>query len=165
MRALLIALCALPLGAARAEGLTSIDHKFLNDATQDSLAEVKLGQLAIDRGMSNQVRTLGRRLVDDHTRMGEDLARAADRLDVKLPTTLTSAQQKEFDRLSRLPRDQFDRAFLQAAVRDHDKAIHLFQREARDGNVRELRRIADQTLPTLRQHRDLALGGERRGVG
>lgn len=157
-------LMAAPL-AARADSVTSSDRQFLIKATQDGLAEIKVGQLAIDRGMSNQVRELGRRLVDDHTRANQDLARIADRLGVRLPTTPTRAQQAECDRLSRMSPDQFDRAFLRAEARDHDKAIKLFEHQARTSGDRQIRQFAERTLPTLRMHRDLALGTPSRKTG
>src|SRR5262245_28309916 len=122
-------LMAAPL-AARADAVSSGDRQFLIKAAQDGLAEVKVGQLAVDRGMSNQVRELGRRMVEDHARANQDLARIADRLGVELPTTPTVTKQAQYDHLKRLPRDQFDRAFLRLEARDHDQAISMFERQA-----------------------------------
>jgi putative membrane protein len=46
----------------------------------------------------------------------------------------------------------FDKAFIDAAVKDHQKAIELFQNEADRGTDTQLKAFAKKTLPTLREH-------------
>lgn len=53
--------------------------------------------------------------------------------------------------MSQAGRD-FDKGFIDAAVKDHQKAIELFQKEADGGSDAQLKAFAKKTLPTLRDH-------------
>src|SRR6185312_9909376 len=59
-------------------------------------------------------------------------------------------------RLEGLKGEQFDRAYLQQLVKDHEKAVALFQREADRGKNAELKQFANDTLPTLKDHLQMA---------
>jgi putative membrane protein len=48
---------------------------------------------------------------------------------------------------------QFDRAFMQDQIKNHQEAIQLFQAEAQTGQDPRLRKYASDTLPML--YRDL----------
>jgi putative membrane protein len=41
-------------------------------------------------------------------------------------------------------------------VRDHEKAIRLFESEAKHGQNRDLREFASKMIPTLREHLKIA---------
>ena len=45
---------------------------------------------------------------------------------------------------------------MDTMVQDHQKAIDLFQQEAKSGKDADLKGFAKATLPTLQQHLDLA---------
>ena len=51
---------------------------------------------------------------------------------------------------------KFDQEYMRAMVKDHDKAVALFQREAQEGQSEPLRKLAAETLPTLQEHLQMA---------
>ena len=60
--------------------------------------------------------------------------------------------QAVLTKLERLDGAAFDRAYVDDQIRDHEKTIALFEREAKSGKDAELKAFAEKTLPTLKEH-------------
>jgi putative membrane protein len=151
-------------GAGRQGGtLGTADRRFLTAAAMSGMAEVELGQLAVQRGASDAVKQFGQRMVDDHTRANQELIGLASGAGVTLPTALDAKHRALVDRMSRLSGAAFDRAYKSQMVKDHTSAVALFQREAGRGAHADLKAFATRTLPTLQEHlgmaREMATGG------
>jgi len=136
--------------------LSKSDHDFLIKAAQGGMAEVEFGKLAASKATDEQVKEMGRKLVDDHTKANDRLMSIAQSKGVTLPTGLSKADQKELDKLSRVSGKDFDKAFLNQVKKDHEKDISLFKKEAKDGKDPDLRAFASQTLPALESHLTMA---------
>ncbi len=106
------------------------DKIFLRKAAQGGMAEVKLGQLAAQKGSSEDVRAFGQKMVDDHTKLNNDMAPIADSMGVRLPKDLSKEDQAEYDKLSGLSGDEFDMEYLSFMVKDHHKDQREFRQEA-----------------------------------
>ena len=63
----------------------SPDAKFLTDAVRGDVAEVKMGELAQERGTSEAVREFGKMLVEDHSSAMKKTAELAKDLNVIPP--------------------------------------------------------------------------------
>ena len=135
---------------------SSADEAFARKAAQGGMAEVKLGQLAEERGSNPAVKNFGRRMVQDHSKANEQLKSATSKESIPLPNELDKSDQATFDRLSKLSGDAFDRAYARDMVRDHSKDVAEFQREAKKGRDESIKNFAAQTLPTLQNHLDQA---------
>jgi uncharacterized protein (DUF305 family) len=70
------------------------------------------------------------------------------------PTEPNSKQKADYDRLSKLSGDKFDREFVSHMVMDHKKDIKEFEKEAKKSDA--VGSFANETLPTLRKHLDTA---------
>ncbi len=132
------------------------DEDFVKDAAQGGLVEVKLGQLAEEKGSSDAVKSFGKRMVEDHSKANEQLKDVALREKVKLPTELSKKNQKAYDRLSELSGEAFDRAYARDMVRDHQNDVTAFKQEATRGQNQAIKNFALQTLPTLEDHLKMA---------
>lgn len=156
-RLTLLALVATPLLASAAYSMPG--PAFLKTAAGADHAEVDAGNMAAARGASPAVRDYGRRLAGDHGAHLQKVEGLAGRMHVRLPAGAPPDARAMARRLSRLHGRAFDRAFAQAMVSDHQKAIALFEAQARRGD-RDTSALARDTLPTLREHlrmaRDLA---------
>lgn len=128
------------------------DTHFAKEAAQGGMAEVKLGQLAQDKGNSDSVKSFGKRMVDDHSKAGDKLKDVASKENIMLPTDISAKDQATFDRLSKLSGAAFDRAYAKDMVKDHQTDIAAFQKEANGGKVDSLKVFASETLPTLQEH-------------
>jgi putative membrane protein len=136
--------------------LGSSDRKFVMEAAMGGMTEVELGRLAAERGSSEAVKSFGQRMVDDHTRANTELTALASRLGVTLPTALDAKHAAVVAKFSRLSGAEFDRAYAKDMVKDHEKDVALFEREAARGAQADLKSFASSTLPTLREHLSMA---------
>jgi putative membrane protein len=128
------------------------DVHFAREAAQGGMAEVKLGQLAQEKGSSDTVKTFGKRMVDDHSKAGDKLKEVASHESITLPSDLSAKDQATYDRLSKLNGAAFDRAYARDMVKDHETDVAAFQKEANAGKNDSLKSFASETLPTLQDH-------------
>jgi putative membrane protein len=128
------------------------DARMMIHAAQDSLAEIRLGQVAQRQAGSDDVRQLGQRLIADHTRASETLRPLAAQGGVMLSQALDPQHQAAEQELSRLSGQAFDVAYLEHMIGDHARAIAMFERMAATAGDPALRAWAEQQLPVLRQH-------------
>jgi putative membrane protein len=135
---------------------TSADETFAKKAAEGGMAEVRLGQLAEERGSNPAVKNFGRRMVQDHSKAGNELKSTASKANVELPTEMDKSDQATYDRLSKLSGEAFDRAYARDMVKDHSRDVSQFQKEAKNGRDENIKNFAAQTLPTLQSHLDQA---------
>jgi putative membrane protein len=132
------------------------DEAFVRVAAHGGLAEIKLGKLAMDQGSNEAVKAFGTSMVAEHTKAGDELKEAAKQERIALPTDLSAKDQATYDRLSKLSRGDFDQAYAQEIVKDHQQDLRDFQREAHHGNNDVIRGFASETVPMIQQHLDQA---------
>jgi len=142
--------------SGNASDTSNADHNFAMKAAQGGMAEVKLGQLAEQKGTNPMVKEFGRRMVEDHSKANKQLMSVASTQNVPLPNEIDKADQATYDRLSKLSGDAFDRAYAHDMVKDHTKDVSEFQKEAKSGQDTAIKNFAAQTLPTLQSHLDEA---------
>lgn len=134
--------------------------QFAKQAAEGGLLEVQLGQLAEQKASNPQVKQFGQRMVTDHTKLNNELMSIASRDNMTLPTQLTGKDKAQYDKLASLSGTQFDRAYMRDQVRDHQKDISEFQKEANNGSNPDLKNFASQSVPTLQEHLMLAQNAE-----
>jgi putative membrane protein len=100
------------------------------------------------------VREIAQRMTEDHARLGEQMRRtveAADQTEA-LPDTLDERRQGMIDNLRTAPAEEFDRRCLQQQTVAHQEAIALFEGYGENGDVPQLKRLAQEAVPTLKAH-------------
>jgi putative membrane protein len=132
------------------------DEKFMKEAAAGNLAEVKLGELAQQQAASDSVKEFGKRMATDHQKAYDELKQLASQKGAAVPMTLDRSHQAVYDRLAKLNGAAFDRAYMKDMVKDHDKDVKAFQKEANSGKDADLKAWASQTLSTLKEHQDQA---------
>jgi putative membrane protein len=128
------------------------DAHFAKAAAQGGMAEIQLGKLAADRGSNAVVKAFGERMVTQHGAAAEQLKAAAQQANIVLPATVSSKDQQTYDRLARLNGSDFDRAYAEDMVQDHEKDVHEFQNQANNGKNPSIRAFAAQTIPMIQEH-------------
>jgi putative membrane protein len=148
----------LGMGAKTATGQMKAptDEQFAAEAATGGMAEVKLGQLAEQKGFSESVKAFGRRMAADHSKAGEELKRVAQEEGMTLPVSISKADQMTYDRLDKLSGAQFDSAYAQAMLEDHRADVAAFEKQASSGSNAALKEFARSTLPTLKDHLKMA---------
>lgn len=142
-------------------GMQQQDSMFAKDAASGGMAEVKLGKLAEQKGTNDSVKQFGKRMVTDHTSADNKLKGVASKDGMTVPSGINQDDQAEYDRLSKLSGREFDQAYAQAMVQDHQKDISKFQQEASSGMNPDLKKFASDTLPTLQDHLSMAQNMQR----
>jgi putative membrane protein len=125
-------------------------QKFLKDAIEGNLAEVKMGELAQKNAGSDAVRSYGQMLEKDHTEANQKASAAANSLGISPPTEPNRKQKADYDRMAKLNGAQFDREFAKHMVADHKKDIREYEKQAKKNDAAGS--YANETLPTLRKH-------------
>lgn len=128
------------------------DAEFAKSAAAGGMGEIKLGQLAEDKGTNQAVKDFGKRMVTDHSKADDDLKSAASKVNIPLPSDLSAKDRATYDRLSKLSGAAFDRAYAREMVRDHVADVSEFRVEAKDGKDTSIKDFASRTLPTLEDH-------------
>jgi putative membrane protein len=136
--------------------LAAADQAFLKEAATGGLMEVELGRLATEKASSAVVKQFGQRMVDDHGKANQQLSTIAQQKNVQVATELTGKAKADYDRLSKLSGEQFDRAYMQLMVRDHRKDVGDFRKQSTSAKDTEVKSFASQTLPTLEDHLKMA---------
>lgn len=136
--------------------LSAADRQFMAKATQGGIAEIRLGQLAAQRAVSDDVKQYGQRMVTDHTNANNQLMQLATQKGVTLPQD-TDAQHKAFRaRIGQIPGRRFDQTYMNQMVRDHSQTVALFQRQAQRGQDPDVRAFAATNLPIVQEHLQMA---------
>jgi putative membrane protein len=143
--------------SVQAKGKVSAgDRKFMMEAAQGGMTEVKLGQLAERRASSNSVKQFGQRMVRDHSKANAQLKQLAARRGVSVPQDIGAEHKAVYARLSRLSGPAFDRAYMQDMVEDHVKDVSEFREQSKDAHDANVKAWAAKTLPTLQEHLRMA---------
>jgi putative membrane protein len=135
---------------------TSADQMFVTKALKGGMAEVQLGQLAADKGASDEVKKFGQRMVTDHSKAGDELKALAQQKNITVPSDLDAKDKATHDRLAKLSGAAFDRAYMQHMLADHRIDVNEFKKESTTGKDPEVKAWATKTLPTLEEHLKLA---------
>ncbi|HEX9948246.1 MAG TPA: DUF4142 domain-containing protein [Allosphingosinicella sp.] len=149
----LLALVIAPLAASAA--LSAPPQTFLRQAALNDNSEIQLGALAEARGASPATRDAGRRLQADHRASQAAAAPLMARYRVRPPVGVLPEARIEMRRLQRLSGRAFDREVAAFNVASHQRAIAMFQMQARTGD-RETAAFARAQLPVLRHHLQMA---------
>jgi len=132
------------------------DQKFAQNAAAGSAAEIQLGQVAADKATNDKVKQFGQRMVADHTKASSELKAIASKKDMTLPDSPKGKDKATIEKLSKMSGPAFDKAYMQDMVKDHQKDVAEFQKEANNGSDPDLKAWAGTTLPVLQEHLRMA---------
>jgi putative membrane protein len=140
---------------------TAIDEVFARKVAAGSAAEIELAELAQQQSSTDHVKHVARRIETDHKKANDELMAIASRMGLDINPKPTADQIKVRMRLEKLRDSAFDRAYLDAMVKDHQKDIKEFERHASTGANPELKGFASKMLPDLKAHLELAQEAQR----
>ena len=128
---------------------------FWSEAASGGMAEVELGRLAQTKAQNPDVKRFAEMMVADHTKSNDELRSLATKKNVPLPTSMGARHQATMDRLNGLSGAEFDRAYVEAMVCDHEATVQLFEGQTQGSSDTDARSFAEKTLPTLRRHLEM----------
>jgi putative membrane protein len=136
-------------------------NKFLGQAIQDGRAEAESCQLAEHTSTNASVRAFAKRMIQDHTAMNRRIEQLAKRKGFNLPDGESASQHAMYAVLKPLSGGAFDKAFMKHNVSDHKDDIEQFSKQAQASSDADVRSLASDALPTLREHLRLAQQTQR----
>lgn len=131
---------------------TDVDKEFVSKAGASGLAEVQMGNLALQRAASPAVKEYARKMVADHQRAAEELSQLATMKGLALPTELGQPHKGGLEHLTMLNGAEFDKAYMQHMVGDHETAVADFEKAAIGASDSDVKAWAAKMLPTLKEH-------------
>jgi putative membrane protein len=138
--------------ARAADTVSSGDKMFVEKLAQGGMTEVKLGQLASDKGSSSEVKDFGSKMVSDHTKANDELKSLASSKGIEIPDALDAKHQAMVDKFSALSGAEFDKEYVPAMVKAHKMTDGLLEKEAKSGQDADLKAFASKTDETVKMH-------------
>ena len=144
----------------------STARDFIEQAASSDMFEIETGRMAADKGNHEAVRSFGQHMVADHTQTSQQLLTLAGKHGVAPAGTMEQRHITMANTLRNLSGTAFDQQYIQGQVVAHREAVTLFEQaaQATAPDMADIRSFAAQTLPTLRQHLQMAEGLAGSGV-
>lgn len=147
------ALVAIALPAYSQSSQNQSTQRFVEKAAISDMFEIQSSQLAMEKSNNNDIKQFARMMVNDHTKVSEELKSIAQKVQgVQLPTQMDAEHQKKLDQLRSAAGPQFDQRYRSDQIQGHETAVSLFDQYAQTGENAELKSWAQKTLPQLRNH-------------
>jgi putative membrane protein len=103
--------------------IASEDKEFITKAAEGGMLEVTLGAEAARKASMPDVKTLGDRMVTDHSKVNDELKQLAAKKGVTLPTEMDKEHKSDADKLTKLSGTKFEREYADFMVDDHEKDV------------------------------------------
>ena len=129
---------------AKASTLSSADKAFIKDAAKGGMMEVAMGRVAERNATDSEAKNFGARMVKDHSKANEELKAIAKEENVEWPAEKEAGRWKS------------DKDYMDAMVKDHEKDLAAFEKEAKEGSDPKVKSFADKTAKTVREHLEMA---------
>ena len=133
-----------------------MDKAFVAKALQGGLTEVQLGQLTLQKSENPQVKEFAQKMIDDHTRLGEQMKPVAQQLGVKIPDEPSKKDRQLIAKMQSLSGSAYDQAYVKDMVKDHKQDLSEFQAEASNGQDPNVKDAANQGSKMIAQHLQMA---------
>ena len=105
------------------------DKSFLETASQGNVAEVELGKLALKKSTNGDVRAFAKQMIHDHQALGRKMTPLLAQAGVKPSVSLNIMHQHLYNELNGKSGSDFDKAYIEAMVKDHHEDLKDFQDE------------------------------------
>jgi len=130
------------------------DAAFVVRAIEINMEEILLGQIAQTQASSNDIKDLGRMMVEDHTKSLEELKALAQNKSIYIPESPTKDVADAANKLKEKSGREFDKEYSEKMVKAHEDAIKEFEKASESCKDPDIRAWAAKVLPDLRNHLD-----------
>ncbi|MFN6943898.1 MAG: DUF4142 domain-containing protein [Cytophagaceae bacterium] len=129
------------------------DRDFLQEAAKRNLYDLELARLAQERAVTEDVKQFAQNILNEHGKVQEELKQFAQQRNVMLPDSIDSDQRNNLSDLAQKEGFEFDTEFMDKMVERHNETLDRFESKAEDAEDPQLREWAQNTVPTLRNHK------------
>lgn len=157
--AMMLALAPMAASAQEETGATTAAttdvDAFAQGAAQNSLTEVLMSAMALQKTGDKRVEEHAWTMLDHHGRAMGDLAEVLSQEAAPLPSEPSAEQAAMLEQMRGLEGAQFDEAYLAHQLEAHEQAIALFE-QGEGVSDEQVARYARNTRPILEAHLEIA---------
>lgn len=128
------------------------DAQFVMDVAASNMAEIKMSQLAQQKGMNQEVKDLGKMLETDHSAVLSEITTYAGQKGVTVPAEEKPEAKDAHNMLNGKTGKEFDKEWCGHMIEMHKKSIAKFEGAQNELADADLKTWAGNTLPKLRTH-------------
>ncbi|QCR24144.1 DUF4142 domain-containing protein [Pontibacter sp. SGAir0037] len=128
------------------------DALFAAEAASANMLQLRLGEVALEKGASAEVKGLAQQMVQNHEQIQGELETVATQANFVLPTQLGAAHGKSQESVTSHSGIAFDIAYVKEVVSQQKNLIKRYEDIAKNGVNMELKMYASRQLPLLRNH-------------
>lgn len=126
--------------------------QYLAGTFEDSLFEIELAQVAVQKATDPEVRQFAQEMITEHTELNTRITTLAVQKNISLPTATGPDKQEIVAMISAFSGPDFDRAYMDRNVLQHAQGIVQTGGVAEESSDVQVRAFAAQTLPVLQAH-------------
>jgi putative membrane protein len=131
------------------------DTKFAVALADGGMMEIESSKLALTNATAANVKDFAKMMVSDHSGAAAELKDLAGKKNISLPAVLSEDKQKKFNDLAAKKGTDFDKAYVDLMVNEHEEAVKALQDEAERGMDPDLKNWAAGKLPVIQKHLDV----------
>jgi putative membrane protein len=144
------------LGLCANSAFAQSPAEFINDASAKGMADIEASRLAHQKSESKEVKDYTIVVINDRTTANQHLAKIAKQLDLPV-----APREEVVDKAKALMPEvmegaSFDEAYAASQVKTTQEAIDQLQQTAQTTDVPEIKAFAEETLPKLQNHLQMA---------
>ena len=129
-------------------------QEFINKAAAGGMFEVESSKIAQDKVSDQSVKDFAQKMIVDHGAANAKLETIAGEQKLKVPGEPDAQHKAALDKLQQAEAP-LDKPYVEAQRTAHTDAVSLFEAYAKDGDNPTLKSFAQETLPTLKMHKDM----------
>lgn len=130
-------------------------RNFVEEASAKGIAEIETGRLALEKGITDDVREFAQTMVEDHTAANDKLRALAQQKDLEVASDAELIAKAKALILQLRGEGSFDKAYMNNQVAAHQQTIELFEK-ASNAEDAEVAAFAREMLPKLESHLKMA---------
>lgn len=142
-------------GTLQAQNATSSDKTFVKNALEGSLAEVNFAKLALQKSQDKNVRGFATKMIHDHEMLIAEMKPLAKEMGVKVPSGAPLSDHAKYMELKMKSGTDFDRAYVEAMVKDHHDDLSAFLDEGSKTSDPQLKAAVEKGESVIRQHTEM----------
>jgi predicted outer membrane protein len=132
------------------------ENEFLVEAMQDTLAEIRICEMALEKSQNHDVKVFAQKMIDEHGRMRRDMERLAEQKKLTVPQEIRREQKMTVDELNSLAGRDFEQRWIQYNIDVHERDTKVFRHYASEEHDEDIREMAKHGAETLGKHLKMA---------
>lgn len=136
--------------------LSGESRQFINVVANELSIEINMSNAAIQKSSSQEIKNLGKTIVDQQTELFNKLKNITVNKNVEIPATANQSMQDAVKVITSKSGEDFDEAYLNWVIENTKSTIQQFESAALSSIDQNLQQYAATSISILKQHLDAA---------